>query len=332
MADDPLIDLPGVEGSSPEVPVPSKGGRDRLLAEVAGAQAETVDRIEEVLQTSVEEAKDLGGFRAVGGDERLLPVFIAYGSRLYLAYSAEIGRQTEDPETCEQILRKTLPWAIALKIAPEQKYNSYEHDLRTGRGTEPAVEGDWYKLFYRAKERISPNPFPKKMYLSFLVPVLDPIHQCRIIGRIQHKLLRLADSAFAEAMERRLHEPKGEDGPTFENDQRSRLGVAQHSVPEGDKAEPDEEPTGPALGAKQIIDKHRNALESFIFDLSEKGLGPEQVCKQLDLEGHKTPRNRRCNWRHLSWPDAYGNDWFRKSVRKYISTALRRERERRQTD
>ena len=76
---------------------------------------------------------------------------------------------------------------------------------------------------------------------------------------------------------------------------------------------------------------NRNALDSVIFDLSEKDLAPETMCETLDFKGYETPQNRRCKWRHSSWSDAYRTPRFQNSVRKYISTALRRERERRQT-
>ena len=100
-------------------------------------------------------------------------------------------------------------------------------------------------------------------------------------------------------------------------------GTSRIVGPHGDKLRGEDE--NPAQ------EHRRSGPDSFIFDLSEKGFAPEKICKTLDFEGHKTPQHRRCKWRHLSWSDAYGKPRFQTSVRKYISTARRRERERRQT-
>ena len=102
----------------------------------------------------------------------------------------------------------------------------------------------------------------------------------------------------------------------------SRGETAREETPSESSAEPEQ-----VGDEKDTV----NALASFIFDLSEKGFNSERICKKLEFEEYKTPQNKRCKWRHLSWFAAYNSTRFRNSVRKYISTACSRERKRRQT-
>ena len=74
-------------------------------------------------------------------------------------------------------------------------------------------------------------------------------------------------------------------------------------------------------------DDARQRLASFIFDAKEKGLSHEKIC--ADLDGREIPTPQKSKWSHLSWSQAYSNERFNSSVRKYISTATLREQSRR---
>ena len=63
----------------------------------------------------------------------------------------------------------------------------------------------------------------------------------------------------------------------------SRGETAREETPSDSSAEPEQ------VGDEKDTVK---ALDSFIFDLSEKGFDPEQVCKTLHFEGYKTPQKK----------------------------------------
>ena len=187
---------------------------------MAKARAEVRNEIEQVFQTILEESKQRDAVHWVPGDERtLLRHFISYAKSLYVVFAGEIGEVVDSPDDCRNILRDTLPWAVALKIVPNQEHRVTDLDGVRREQIKP-IYGDWYQLVNEALTNIDLSQYTmnigslqRGIHQKFRDPIWDPQQNThtKTLHDIHDAVSPLAESEFAKAMNRRRDLAEGRD-------------------------------------------------------------------------------------------------------------------------
>ena len=193
----PWKDLPGIPSFPSEA-------QNRLWAAIASAQSKARDQLEVIVDSAIRQGKL---FSKLTSEEKILPLILRYAESLFTTYAKEVCVSEEAPETCRRLLRQTLSWSVAFKIAPEQ--TNYD-DEEFYSGNLDGIEGDWNKIVSGVLEgldygelNISLGPLVRRVRYSFLRPVLRPASQVKILTRIHTALVKRVDVEFAEGMKER---------------------------------------------------------------------------------------------------------------------------------
>ncbi len=223
------------------LPVPEfpPAAEARLLGDIAEAQVPVLDGLESIMVAARDRRDILVRLIEPGA---ALPTFVSYAEEIFAAYAREAALIADDAEDCRSTIESTLPWAVAFKVAPWQRYQVFDED-KYRKGRLNVREGDWFRLVIRAFQRLLqfPMALPKEILLSqikheLLLPVLDLKSQRAITLKIRAVLQRQGPKHFAAAMQIRAGNlQRARPTPTKSESRNADVAPDQpsHQIPSG---------------------------------------------------------------------------------------------------